>query len=67
MASFVAQKVKNLLVMRETLVQFLGWEDSLEEGIETHSSILAWRNRIDRGAWWAAVHGITKSRTQLGN
>ena len=67
MASFVAQKVKNPLVMRETLVQFLGWEDSLEEGIETHFSILAWRNRIDRGAWWAAVHGITKSRTQLGN
>ena len=63
MASFVAQKVKNPLVMRETLVQFLGWEDSLEEGIETHPSILAWRNRIDGGAWRAAVHGITKSQT----
>ena len=33
----------------------------------THSSILAWRIPIDRGAWWAAVHGVTKSRTRLNN
>ena len=33
------------------------------EGMATHSSILAWR--MDRGAWWATVHGVTKSRTQL--
>ena len=31
----------------------------------THSSILAWRIPTDRGAWWAAVHGVAKSRTQL--
>ena len=31
----------------------------------THSSILAWRSPIDRGAWWATVHGVAKSRTQL--
>ena len=39
----VAQLVKNLPAMWETLVQFLGWEDSLEKGMTTHSSILAWR------------------------
>ena len=65
MASFVAQKVKNLLVMRETLVQFLGWEDSLEEGMATYTNILAWRIPMDRGAWPATAHGVTKSWTQL--
>ena len=33
---------------------------SLEEGMATHSSILAWRIPVDRGAWWATVHGVTK-------
>ena len=42
-ASLVAQLVKNLPAMWETWVQSLGWEDSLEEGMATHSSILAWR------------------------
>ena len=42
-ASLVAQLVKNLLVMQETWVRFLGWEDTLEKGMATHSSILAWR------------------------
>ena len=41
--SLVAQLVKNLPTMQETLVQFLGWEDPLEKGKTTHSSILAWR------------------------
>ena len=41
--SLVAQTVKNLPTMWETWVQSLGWEDSLEEGMATHSSILAWR------------------------
>ena len=45
----------------------LGWEDSLEEGMATHSSILAWRIPMDGGAWWATVHGVTKSQTQLSN
>ena len=35
----------------------------LEEGMATHSSILAWRIPLNRGAWWATVHGIAKSRT----
>ena len=39
----MAQLVKNLPVMRETWVQSLGWEDPLEKGKATHSSILAWR------------------------
>ena len=41
--SLVAQLVKNPPVMRETWVRFLGWEDLLEKGMATHSSILAWR------------------------
>ena len=42
-ASLVAQLVKNLPVMWDTWVQSLGWEDPLEKGKATHSSILAWR------------------------
>ena len=42
-ASLVAQLVKNLPAMRETWVRSLGWEDPLEKGKATHSSILAWR------------------------
>ena len=49
--------------MQETLLQFLGQEDPLEEGMATHSSILAWKNPMDRGAWWVTVHGVAKSRT----
>ena len=46
----VAQMVNNLPAMPETWVQSLGWEDPLEEGMATHSSILAWRILMDRGA-----------------
>ena len=42
-ASLVAQTVKKPPAMQETRVQSLGWEDLLEEGMATHSSILAWR------------------------
>ena len=63
LASLVAQMVKNPLAVRETWIQSLGWEDPLEEGMATHSSILAWRIPLDRGAWWATVHGVAKSRT----
>ena len=49
-ASLVAELVKNPLEMRETWVQSLGWEDPLEKGIATHSSILAWR-----------IHGLYRS------
>ena len=40
---FTTQTVKNLLAVQETQVQSLGWEDSLEKGMATHSSILAWK------------------------
>ena len=60
-ASPVAQTVKNPLVMWETWVQSLGWDDPLEEGIATHSSILAWRILMNRGAWQATVHGVAES------
>ena len=53
----------NLPAMQETWVQSLGWEDPLEEGMPTHSSILAWENPRDRGAWHAVVDGVTKSQT----
>ena len=56
----VAQTVKNLPAMRETWIWSLGWEDPLEEGRATHSSILAWRIPVDRGAWWATVHGVAE-------
>ena len=46
-------------------VQPLGWEDPLEEGMATHSSILACRIPMDRGAWWAIVHRVTKNWTRL--
>ena len=57
--------VKNLPAMWETWVGSLVWEDPLEEGMATHSSILAWRIPMDRGTWWATVHEIKKSWTQL--
>ena len=63
----MAQSVKNLPAMQETWVRSLGWEDPLEEGMATHSSILAWRIPMDRGAWRATVHGVEKSWTQLSN
>ena len=66
-ASLVAQTVKNSPAMLETWVQSLGWENLLEDGMATHSSILAWRIPMDRGAWWAIVHGVSKSRTQQSN
>ena len=45
----------------------LGWEDPLEEGMATHSSILAWRIPMDRGARQATVHGVAKNRTWLSD
>ena len=53
--------------MRGTWVGSLGREDPLEKEMATHSSILAWRIPMDRGAWWATVHGVAKSRTQLSD
>ena len=60
-ASLVAQLVKNPPTMQETWVRSLGWEDPLQKGKATHSSILAWRTP------WTTVHGVTKSRSQLSD
>ena len=49
-ASLVAQMVKNLPAMQETRVRSLGQEDSLQKGMTTHSSVLAWRMPMDREA-----------------
>ena len=59
-ASLKAQLVKNLPAMQEILVQYLGWEDPLEKGKATHSSILAWRI-----PW--TVHGVAKTRARLSD
>ena len=55
--------VKNLPAMQETQVQSLGQEDSLEEGMTTHSSILAWIIPMDRETRWATVHRVAESDT----
>ena len=66
-ASLVAQMVKNPPAVREIWVRSLGWKDPLEDGMATHSTILAWRILKDRRAWQALVHGVAKSQTQLSN
>ena len=66
-ASLMAQMVKNQLAIQETWVQSLGWEDSLEEGMATHSSVLVWRILMDEEAWWATIHGAAKSQTRLSD
>ena len=60
-ASFVDQLVKNLLAMQESWVRSLSWEDPLEKGKATHSSILAWRIS------WTIVHEVAESQTQISN
>ena len=55
--------INNLPAMWETRVRSLIWKDPLEEGMATHSSTLAWRVPMDRGAWWATVQGVAKSDT----
>ena len=59
--SLVAQKVKNLPTVRELWVQPLHQEDPLEKGNPLQYSCL--ENSMNRGAWWATVHGVAKSQT----
>ena len=60
----MAQMVKNLAAMQETQVQSLGQEDPLEEGMATHSSILAWRIPwTEEPGGLHTVHGVEKSWT----
>ena len=63
----MAEMVKNLPTMQESWVQSLDREEALEKEMATHSSILVWKNPMDRGAWWATVHGVSKSGTQLSH
>ena len=64
-ASLVAQMVKNHPAVRETWVWSLGCKVPLEEGMATHSSILAWAIPMDRGAWWTTVYKVLKIWTRL--
>ena len=60
--------VKNPPVMQELQelqLPSLGGEDPLEEGVATHSRVLAWRIPMDGGAWWATVHGVVKGQTRV--
>ena len=60
-ASLVVQTVKNPPEIQEIWIGSMGWEDPLEEGMATHSRVLAWRIPMDRGAWRAPVPGVAKS------
>ena len=60
--SLIAQIVKHLPVKQETRVQYLGQEVPLEDGMATHSSILAWRIPVDGGAWRATVYRVTQNQ-----
>ena len=62
-ASLVVQLGMNPPVRRETWVRSQGWENPLEDGMATHSNILAWRIPMARGARWATVHGVTRGQT----
>ena len=64
-ASLVAQTVKNPPAIQETWVRSLGWEDPLEEGMATHSSILAWRIPWTEEPGERQVHGVAKSQALL--
>ena len=66
-AFLVAQRIKHLPAMQETRVRSLGWEDPLGEGNGNLLQYSCLENPMDRGAWWATVHGVTKSWTQLSD
>ena len=64
-ASLVAQMVKHPPAVQEIRIQPLRWENPLKKDMATHPSILCLENPMDRGAWWAIVHGVKKSRNFL--
>ena len=66
-ASMVAQRLKRLPAMHETWAPSLDWEDSPGEGNGNPFHYSCLENPMDRGAWWATVHGIAKSRTRLSD
>ena len=62
-----AQKVKNPPAVQETRVQSLGWEDPLEKEMANRLQYSCLENLMDRGAWWAVVHGVAKSQALLSD
>ena len=63
----MAQTVTKSLVMQETWVQSLGWEDPLEQENINPLPYPCLENPMDRGAWWATVHGVATSWTRLND
>ena len=59
----MAQLVNTVPTMQKTSVRPLGWEDTLEKGMATHCSILAWRIPMDRGAWRDTIHKVAEADT----
>ena len=66
-ASLMAQRVKNLPTIQEMQIPSLGWEDPLEEGMATHSSILAWKIPWTEKPDGLQSIGVAKSRTRLSD
>ena len=67
LTSLVAQLVKNPPAMQETQVRSLGWEDPPGGGNGNPLQYSHLGNTMDRGTWWATVHGVAKSQTGLSN
>ena len=67
MTSLVAQLVKNMPAVQETWIRSLGWKNPLEKEMATPLQYPCLENLMDRGAWWAAVHGVRMSWAQLSN
>ena len=63
----MAQRLKRLLAMWETWVRSLGWEYSPGEGNGNPLQYSCLENPMDGGTWWATVHGVAKSQTQLSD
>ena len=61
----MVENLPTMQQMQETQVLSLGWKAPLEKEMTTHSSILAWKNPMDRGAFRAIVHGVAKSWIRL--
>ena len=69
-AGLMTQQVKNSSVAQEIQEMWLpspGWEDPLEKKWQLASGFLSEKNPMDRGAWWATVQWVLKSRTRLSN
>ena len=66
-ASLIAQLIKNLPAMQETQIRFLGWKDPPGEGNDNPFQYSCLENPMDRGAWRATVHGLTRVKQRLSD